>query len=80
MVVGGSLGGLMSACLLLRAGWRVDVFERAEEPLSGRGAGIVTHPQLLDALARCGAKIDSSIGVKVSTRMVLDVTAGRSAG
>jgi 2-polyprenyl-6-methoxyphenol hydroxylase-like FAD-dependent oxidoreductase len=74
LVIGGSLGGLMSACLLLRAGWRVEIFERVEQPLSGRGAGIVTHPQLLDALARCGARIDASIGVKVNTRLVLDAS------
>src|SRR5690349_1068992 len=74
LVVGGSLGGLMAACLLHRAGWQVQVCERAREPLSGRGAGNVTHPQLLAALARCGANIDESIGVEVTDRIVLDAS------
>jgi 2-polyprenyl-6-methoxyphenol hydroxylase-like FAD-dependent oxidoreductase len=69
----------MAACLLHRAGWRVQVCERARDPLSARGAGIVTHPQLLAALARCGAEMDASIGVKVSTRIVLDAS-GREIG
>ena len=79
LIIGGSLGGLMSACLLRRDGWQVDIFERVEDPLSGRGAGIVTHPQLLAALAQCGAKIDDSIGVAVSTRLTLDAS-GREIG
>ena len=79
LIIGGSLGGLMSACLLRRDGWQVDICERVEDPLSGRGAGIVTHPQLLAALAQCGAKIDDSIGVAVSTRLTLDAS-GREIG
>jgi 2-polyprenyl-6-methoxyphenol hydroxylase-like FAD-dependent oxidoreductase len=31
LVIGGSLGGLFAANLLLRAGWRVDVFEKTGE-------------------------------------------------
>lgn len=72
IVIGGSLCGLMSACLLLRRGWDVEIYERAGEPLSGRGAGIVTHPELLATLGRCGARIDDTIGVSVDTRIVLD--------
>jgi 2-polyprenyl-6-methoxyphenol hydroxylase-like FAD-dependent oxidoreductase len=79
LIIGGSLGGLMSAGLLRRDGWQVDVCERVKDPLSGRGAGIVTHPQLLAALAQCGAKIDDSIGVEVSTRLTLDAS-GREIG
>ena len=43
IIVGGSMGGLLTALLLHRAGWRVDVYERIGSELSGRGAGIVTH-------------------------------------
>ena len=50
IVVGGSLGGLFAANLLLRAGWDVQVYERVAEELEGRGAGIVTHPELMAAL------------------------------
>lgn len=43
-VVGGSLGGLISALVLRDAGCDVRVFERSPAPLEGRGAGIVLHP------------------------------------
>ena len=54
LVIGGSLGGLLAAHLLRREGWDVTVFERNADDLTGRGAGISTHPQLLDILARVG--------------------------
>ena len=73
LVVGGSLGGLFAANLLHRAGWEVSVFERAEAGLSGRGAGIVTHPELVSALARAGVNPRAALGVEVSGRIVLDV-------
>src|SRR5215216_3384923 len=43
-VVGGSIGGLISALVLRDAGCDVQVFERSGTPLEGRGAGIVLHP------------------------------------
>lgn len=43
-VIGGSLGGLISALVLRDAGCDVQVFERSRAPLEGRGAGIVLHP------------------------------------
>ncbi|MFP3607397.1 NAD(P)-binding protein, partial [Paraburkholderia sp. SIMBA_053] len=49
-IIGGSLGGLFAANLLLRNGWDVDVFERVPDELSGRGAGIVTHAELFDVM------------------------------
>ena len=39
--------------------------------LSGRGAGIVTHPELLDALIYCGAGT-KDLGVKVEKRIAFD--------
>jgi 2-polyprenyl-6-methoxyphenol hydroxylase-like FAD-dependent oxidoreductase len=71
IVVGGSLGGLFAANLLLRAGWDVHVYERVAEEMEGRGAGIVTHPELMDALGQAGIVIDDSIGVKVEERVTL---------
>src|SRR4030081_2999553 len=47
LVVGGSMSGLLAALLLRRAGWDVDVFERVESELAGRGAGIVAPPGLI---------------------------------
>ena len=50
VVVGGSIGGLFAAALLRRKGWDVDVYERSDVELNGRGAGIVSHPELLRIL------------------------------
>lgn len=71
IVVGGSLGGLFAANMLQRNGWDVEIFERTPEALTGRGAGIVTHPELFDALAAAGVVVDDSIGVRVDTRVTL---------
>src|SRR5437762_1230537 len=46
LIIGGSMGGLFTALLLRRAGWDVAVYERNGTDLAGRGAGIVTHPEL----------------------------------
>lgn len=43
-VIGGSLGGLITALQLRDAHCDVQVFERSPTPLEGRGAGIVLHP------------------------------------
>jgi 2-polyprenyl-6-methoxyphenol hydroxylase-like FAD-dependent oxidoreductase len=71
VIIGGSLGGLLAANLLLRNGWDVDVFERAPEELSGRGAGVVTHPELFEVMLAAGVRLDESIGVKVESRITL---------
>jgi 2-polyprenyl-6-methoxyphenol hydroxylase-like FAD-dependent oxidoreductase len=70
-IIGGSLGGLFAANLLLRNGWDVDVFERVPEELAGRGAGIVTHPELFAVMQAAGVRIDETIGVKVESRVTL---------
>lgn len=51
VVVGGSLGGLHAAAVLLLDGWDVDVYERSSHLLDGSGAGIVAHPTLLRVLS-----------------------------
>lgn len=70
-VIGGSIGGLFAAVALKQAGWSVQVFERVGVPLSGRGAGIVTHPQLVAALEVVGADT-TDLGVQVHDRVVFD--------
>ncbi|MGE8474490.1 MAG: FAD-dependent monooxygenase, partial [Paraburkholderia hospita] len=70
-IIGGSLGGLFAANLLLRNGWDVDVFERVPDELSGRGAGIVTHAELFDVMQAADVRLDESIGVKVESRVTL---------
>ena len=56
LIVGGSMSGLLAALLLRRAGWDVDVFERVESELAGRGAGIVAQPDLIETLRRLGIR------------------------
>ena len=48
LVIGGSLGGLFAANWLTAVGWDVAVFERVEDDLASRGAGIGTHEELLE--------------------------------
>jgi 2-polyprenyl-6-methoxyphenol hydroxylase-like FAD-dependent oxidoreductase len=69
LVIGGSLGGLFAASLLLRAGWDVEVFEQSAAPLAGRGAGIITHPDLFAALERIGIATAEGIGVDIEGRV-----------
>ena len=70
-IVGGSMSGLLAGLLLRRAGWDVEIFERVESELSGRGAGIVAQPDLIATLARIG--IDTNdVGVEIMTRKILD--------
>jgi 2-polyprenyl-6-methoxyphenol hydroxylase-like FAD-dependent oxidoreductase len=78
LIVGGSMSGLLAALMLRRAGWDVDVFERVESELAGRGAGIVAQPDLIATLRRLG--IDpTDLGVEIAIRKILDPS-GRVAG
>ncbi|QWE26073.1 FAD binding domain-containing protein [Polynucleobacter sp. AP-Ainpum-60-G11] len=71
LVIGGSLGGLFAANILLRQGHDVTLLEKAVGSLDGRGAGIVTHDALADALRESGIAIDDGLGVAVSKRVTL---------
>lgn len=68
IVIGGSLSGLLVARLLSRKGWDVDIYERIERELAGRGAGIVTHKSLWDALDAMGIDWRDNLGVEIATR------------
>ncbi len=66
------MAGLFSALLLRRAGWAVDVYERAGAELAGRGAGIVTHDALYSVLQNAGIDRQAAeVGVSVVGRRVL---------
>jgi len=71
LIVGGSLSGLIAGLLLRPRGWDVHIFERVETGLEGRGAGIVTHQPLWDALDRMGIPWRNNLGVEIRTRRVL---------
>ena len=67
IVIGGSVSGLLAALMLRKSGWNVDVYERVESELAGRGAGIVAQPELIARLDRLGLNT-AGLGVEVSTR------------
>ena len=71
LIVGGSLGGLFAANILLRQGHDVTLLEKASGSLDGRGAGIVTHDALADALRQAGVVVDNTLGVPVTERITL---------
>jgi 2-polyprenyl-6-methoxyphenol hydroxylase-like FAD-dependent oxidoreductase len=71
LIIGGSLGGLFAANMLLRDGHDVQVMERTPGSLDGRGAGIVTHKALHAALIRAGLITCENLGVAVQRRIVL---------
>ena len=72
LVIGGSMSGLLAAIMLQRRGFTVDVFERVESELSGRGAGIVAQAELIARLDALG--LDTrDLGVLARTRKLLDI-------
>ena len=72
VIIGGSMSGLLTGILLGRAGWDVEIYERLEIELTGRGAGIVTHPELWEALEAAGLDPVKDRGVDVQARKTLD--------
>ncbi|HVZ53128.1 MAG TPA: FAD binding domain-containing protein [Pseudolabrys sp.] len=70
LIIGGSLSGLFTGLLLRRRGWEVDIYERVGNELAGRGAGIVTHQPLWDALDELGIEWRENLGVAVETRRI----------
>ena len=74
LIIGGSVGGLFAANMLRSIGWDAQVFERNAEELSGRGAGISTHPQLHAVTKRLGIPFDDSMGIRVNSVIFLDKT------
>jgi 2-polyprenyl-6-methoxyphenol hydroxylase-like FAD-dependent oxidoreductase len=71
LIIGGSMSGLLAAIMLERRGWQVDVFERVESELAGRGAGIVAQPGLIARLTALGLDV-RDLGVAITARKILD--------
>lgn len=65
------MSGLFAAAFLRQIGWDVDVYERSSVELVGRGAGITTHPELLEALDAAGAGTQN-LGIEIPKRIALD--------
>jgi 2-polyprenyl-6-methoxyphenol hydroxylase-like FAD-dependent oxidoreductase len=72
LVIGGSMSGLLAAVMLARRGWAVEVFERVESELAGRGAGIVAQAELIAHLNALGLDTND-LGVLARTRKLLDI-------
>ena len=72
IVIGGSMSGLFAGLLLRQRGFDVEVYERVESELSGRGAGIVAQPVVADKLRALGIAV-VDLGVEMSHRQVLDI-------
>ena len=71
IVIGGSMSGLFAGLLLRKRGFEVEIHERVESELSGRGVGIVAQPAVVETLRGLG--IDPvNLGVAATTRKVLD--------
>src|SRR5258707_11349860 len=75
IVIGGSLAGLFAG-LLLRRQFAVDIYERADAELAGRGAGIVTHDLLGEALDAAGIAWRRGLGIEVRTRRFFERDGG----
>jgi 2-polyprenyl-6-methoxyphenol hydroxylase-like FAD-dependent oxidoreductase len=70
-IVGGSLGGLFAASLLMRLGHRVTVFERSRTGLERRGAGLVAQQEIVDLLHAVGRGAEARVGVVATERITL---------
>ena len=71
IVIGGSMSGLFAGVMLRSAGWDVDIYEKVEGELSGRGAGIVAQPEIIAALRALGLET-RDLGVAVEKRRMFD--------
>ena len=77
IIIGGSMAGLFTCLLLRRLGWDAQIYERAEGELAGRGAGIITHPELFETLKAGGVEAGASgMGVNVVDRKTFNADGG----
>ncbi len=72
IVIGGSIAGLFTALKLRQSGWDVALYERSDVALTGRGAGIITHPELRAALDGLGLETGRDFGIDILRRRTFD--------
>ncbi|MBN8964808.1 MAG: NAD(P)-binding protein, partial [Rhizobiales bacterium] len=70
-MIGGSMSGLFAGLQLRARGFEVDIYERVESELSGRGAGIVAQPGVSHALRGLGIGV-TDLGVETRVRKIFD--------
>ena len=66
------MSGLFAGLMLRRQGFAVDIYERVEGELAGRGAGIVAQPIVARTLEELGVS-SANLGVEAKVRKILDV-------
>ncbi len=71
-IIGGSIAGLTTGLALLKHGWDVQIYEATHGELEHRGAGIITHDALFDALKKLDVTSKDQIGVPIRTRKAFD--------
>lgn len=69
-IIGGSIAGLTAGLALLQRGWQVNIFEATDGELQKRGAGIITHQSLFDALDNLKIKGRENVGVHIQSRKI----------
>ena len=65
------MSGLFAGLMLRQHGFAVDIYERVESELSGRGAGIVAQPDRIADSSGLGIS-SANLGVEVEARKILD--------
>ena len=71
VILGGSIAGLFMASALKLKGWSISIHEKVSEPLSSRGAGIVTYKELAELISRA-TNHSEILGTSSKTRVSVD--------
>jgi 2-polyprenyl-6-methoxyphenol hydroxylase-like FAD-dependent oxidoreductase len=74
VVVGGSLGGLVTAAALRAINWDVTVYEASAHELESRGGGVVLQPDVIHAFEFADVALPHPPGVLSGDRIYLDET------
>lgn len=72
IIIGGSIGGLHAGIALMDQGFDVEIYERSEDNLQGRGAGLVIQPDMMDYLMAQNIMPKAVFGIPASKRQILN--------